>query len=241
MGTATTNWINTLAGLICLQMMFLLAACQQTDNYAPVTDISQAEPVPASGSYRVKPGDTVYSIAWRYGLDYHDLAAYNHLNSSFRLLAGQQIRLKNQQAHARISTPVVAASSSETARLDSTGIAWVRPAAGAMITPYSVTHKGINIAGQLGEPVYASSGGQVVYAGNGLRGYGNLLIIKHNNQYLSAYAHNSKLEVKTGDYVKTGQLIARMGRSDTNRVMLHFEVRENGRPVNPVFIRGIEG
>lgn len=237
MGTTTTNWVTDTAGhlcllILCLLIMGLLVACQSNANYAPVTDIGQAETLPARGVYQVKAGETVYSIAWRYGLDYHDLAVSNHLDSSYHLQAGQLIRLKKP-------TPAVRGAMITASAAD--GNTWVRPARGALLKTYSTMHKGINIAGKLGDPVYAAANGRVVYAGNGLRGYGNLLIIKHNSRYLSAYAHNSQLVVKTGDKVKAGQLIAKMGQSDSSRVMLHFEVRENGKPVNPVFIQGIEG
>jgi lipoprotein NlpD len=96
------------------------------------------------------------------------------------------------------------------------------------------TNKGVNIGGSAGEPVKASADGRVVYAGNGLRGYGNLIIIKHDATYLTAYAHNRALMVKEGDAVTKGQKIAEMGNSDSDRVMLHFEVRRQGKPVDPL-------
>ncbi len=96
------------------------------------------------------------------------------------------------------------------------------------------TNKGVNIGGAAGDPVKASADGRVVYAGNGLRGYGNLIIIKHDATYLTAYAHNRALMVKEGDAVTKGQKIAEMGNSDSDRVMLHFEVRRQGKPVDPL-------
>ena len=96
------------------------------------------------------------------------------------------------------------------------------------------SNKGINIAGKMGEPVDAAADGKVVYAGSGLRGYGNLVIVKHDGNYLTAYAHNSKILVKEGDAVKRGQRIADMGDSDADSVMLHFEVRRQGKPVDPL-------
>jgi lipoprotein NlpD len=95
-------------------------------------------------------------------------------------------------------------------------------------------NKGIDIAGNLGQPVFAAASGQVVYSGTGLRGYGKLLIIKHNDTFLSAYAHNNNLLVKEGDMVKAGQKIADMGSSGTDRVKLHFEIRREGTPVDPM-------
>ena len=111
---------------------------------------------------------------------------------------------------------------------------WQWPARGRIIGYYSASNKGINIGGHKGDPVYASAFGKVVYAGNGLRGYGNLIIIKHNARYLTAYANNNKLLVDQDAIVKRGQKIAEMGSTGTNRVKLHFEIRQNGSPVNPL-------
>lgn len=115
--------------------------------------------------------------------------------------------------------------------------AWQWPSAGKLVLGYSNAaqpHKGIDIAGNTGDPVVAAKGGTVVYAGNGVRGYGNLLIVKHDALFLSAYAHNSRLLVKEGDVVKGGQQIAEMGDSGTDRTKLHFEVRKQGNPVDPL-------
>jgi lipoprotein NlpD len=112
---------------------------------------------------------------------------------------------------------------------------WVWPAKGRLVSGFSDTAalKGIDIAGALGDPVLASAAGKVVYAGSGLRGYGQLIIIKHSDTYLSAYAHNSKILVKEGDSVARGAKIAEMGSSDTNTVKLHFEIRRQGKPIDP--------
>jgi lipoprotein NlpD len=116
------------------------------------------------------------------------------------------------------------------------GVAWSWPAKGTVIANFNENGgpKGVQIAGEMGQPVLASAGGRVVYTGSGLRGYGNLVIIKHNNTYLSAYAHNRAVLVKQGDNVSKGQKIAEMGNSDASRVMLHFEIRRLGKPVDPV-------
>jgi len=114
---------------------------------------------------------------------------------------------------------------------------WTWPASGKIIQGYSNVYagnKGIDISGKLGDPVKATAAGRVVYCGTGLRGYGRLIIIKHNAKYLSAYAHNSKTLVKEGDKVSAGQVIANMGSSDASRVMLHFEIRKSGSPVDPL-------
>jgi len=112
---------------------------------------------------------------------------------------------------------------------------WMWPAAGKLVGTFSeASSKGVDIAGQLGDPVVAAGDGKVVYAGAGLRGYGNLVIIKHDATYLSAYAHNQKILVKEGQSVRKGQQIAQLGESDADRPKLHFEIRRQGRPVDPV-------
>jgi lipoprotein NlpD len=114
---------------------------------------------------------------------------------------------------------------------------WHWPVAGVILSSFQGNNglnKGIDLGGKLGEPVLAAASGQVVYSGSGLRGYGKLLIIKHNETFLSAYAHNDRLLVKEGDLVKVGQRIADMGSSGTDRVKLHFEIRRDGTPVDPL-------
>ena len=111
---------------------------------------------------------------------------------------------------------------------------WQWPARGNVIRRYGGGSQGVDIAGRVGDPVRAASPGRVVYSGGGLRGYGKLIIVKHNKRYLSAYAHNDEVFVKEGDLVSAGQRIAAMGRTGTDRVKLHFEIRRDGRPVNPL-------
>jgi lipoprotein NlpD len=114
---------------------------------------------------------------------------------------------------------------------------WKWPATGALLSSYSAkdpTRKGIKIGGRPGQPVHAAEGGRVVYSGSGLIGYGQLIIIKHNDNYLSAYGHNAKLLVKEGEQVARGKHIADMGRSNEGKTMLHFEIRRDGRPVDPL-------
>jgi lipoprotein NlpD len=114
---------------------------------------------------------------------------------------------------------------------------WAWPASGKVIETFSTSgrvNKGIDIAGQRGQPIQSTRSGKVVYSGTGIAGYGNLIIIKHDETYLSAYAHSEKVLVKEGDEVKAGQKIAEMGDSGTDRVMLHFEIRREGKPVDPL-------
>lgn len=111
---------------------------------------------------------------------------------------------------------------------------WIWPTTGKLLSSFSKNSKGVKISGQVGQPIVASAAGEVVYSGHGLRGYGNLIIIKHNNTFLSAYAHNSKILVKEGEAVTKGQKIAEMGNTDTDTIQLHFEIRKHGKPVDPM-------
>jgi lipoprotein NlpD len=119
----------------------------------------------------------------------------------------------------------------------SASLTWQWPATGSLIgrfaTGRATSNKGIDIAGEAGDPVRAAAAGSVVYSGSGLLGYGQLVIIKHNDQFLSAYAHNRRLLVKEGDQIKAGEKIAEMGSSGAEKVKLHFEIRRSGKPVNP--------
>jgi lipoprotein NlpD len=140
---------------------------------------------------------------------------------------------------AAASTTIVAAAPAAppapVARDGDDDIAWMWPAAGAVAAPFvEGTSKGVSILGKAGDPVLAAADGRVIYAGSGMRAYGNLLILKHNNSYLTAYAHNQTLLVKEDQTVKRGQRIADMGSSDSDRVQLHFELRKMGKPVDPV-------
>ncbi len=233
-------------------LTLFLCACADENNYAPVTDVSTIEHVPKHGTYRVLPGETLYSIAWRYGLDYRYLASINHIAPPFHVVAGQRIYLKRQSSSvSRIQTPgkTIPASPIHSMvvrqpvyqpiyavdRDASKPVAlWNWPAHGPIVGLYSTFNKGINIGGQMGNPVFATAAGQVVYNGSGLRGYGHLVIIKHNNTYLSAYAHNSLVLVREGQRVHAGQEIAEMGHTASGQAMLHFEIRRNGQPVNPL-------
>jgi lipoprotein NlpD len=130
---------------------------------------------------------------------------------------------------------VPAAAPAPVTREGDDDIAWMWPAAGAVAAPFvEGTSKGVAILGKAGDPVFAAADGRVVYAGSGLRAYGNLVILKHNNTYLTAYAHNQTILVKEDQAVKRGQRIADMGSSDTDRVQLQFELRKMGKPVDPV-------
>jgi len=216
------------------------------------------------GQYRVKQGDTLMRIALEHGHSWRDLARWNQISNPDRIEVGQVLRVvppeSMESANGVVVTPITdapataqtagvpamaqaptpAASApqappSPPARPAPAELAFAWPAQGQTLAGFDeVRNKGVDIAGKAGDPVLAAADGQVVYAGAGLRGYGNLIIIKHNNTYLTAYAHNQKLLVQEDQKVKQGQKIAEMGSSDADRVKLHFEIRRNGKPVDPV-------
>ena len=138
------------------------------------------------------------------------------------------------QAAAAASAPAMPASAAAPAVAPEDDIAWIWPTSGPVLAGFDeVKNKGLDIGGAAGDPVWAAADGRVVYVGAGLRGYGNLIILKHNNTYLTAYAHNQTLLIKEDQTVRKGQKIAEMGSSDADRVKLHFEVRRQGKPVDP--------
>lgn len=224
--------------ILCLCLIFLVGC---TSNWAPVNDASYVQ---LSGQHIVKEGETLYLIGWRYNRDYKELAQANGIAPPYEVYVGQKISLEKKESEPppQVQTPTQAQPVAKTlasqpitppvAQTTALG-PWQWPVKGAIIGRFAQT-KGLDIAGVEGELIHAAGAGQVVYSGTGLRGYGQLLIIKHNEQYLSAYAHNKKLLVKEGDQVKIGQAIAQMGNTDTNRVKLHFEIRQNGKPVDPL-------
>lgn len=288
---------------------FIVSACTTGGrNFAPVEQAanknskssSQAlQATKKSGQrpalYKVRSGDTLYSIAWRYGLDYRELARWNVIDPPYVIFPGQPLVLDSKAAPPKPIPRVLASqprqpakpgvsratrshfavmrprprakpgnigaiardsSSGQTSRPTAKVVAkrpqrtapqtsladlnrpvkrWQWPARGKLLRTFGQTKKtGIDISGQPGTQVVASAPGRVVYSGSGLRGYGQLIIIKHNDRFLSAYAHNAKLHVGEGQDVRAGQHVADMGRSGTDRVMLHFEIRRDGKPVNPL-------
>ena len=137
-------------------------------------------------------------------------------------------------ASAPAAAPVAAAAAAPAPREADEDLGWAWPASGPVLAGFDEgRQKGLAIAGKVGDPVLAAADGRVVYAGSGLRGYGNLVIVKHNNTYLTAYAHNQTLLVKEDQAVRRGQKIAEMGSSDADRVQLHFEIRRQGKPIDP--------
>lgn len=140
---------------------------------------------------------------------------------------------KKKAASATIAS-VAPAAAATSATLGS--IQWLTPTQGKIVSPYSVATKGVDIEGREGQAIVAAAAGKVAYSGSGLKGYGNLIIIKHADNYLTAYSHNKVNLVKEGDIIKRGQKIAELGKTDSDRPILHFEIRKNGKPINPTSI-----
>lgn len=283
------RWTRPITRRLAIALAVVLLAGCSYGGIAPVESASSV-PVRTSNSrpetHLVSRGDTLYSIAWHYGFDYRQLAAWNAIREPYTIYPGQPLRLTQPPRTA--STPstqrpgasveantrqVPASTRSKSARApatpansppESTARAptskttassadlnkdenraakggsvpvkrWQWPARGEVVTSFASSDgKGIDIAGTFGAPIVAASDGHVVYSGSGLIGYGQLIIVKHNKRYLSAYAHNNKILVKEGDTVMGGQRIAEMGRSGSNRALLHFEIRRDGKPIDPV-------
>ena len=201
--------------------------------------------------HRVQPGDTLYSISWRYGLDYREVAGWNHIQSPYTIYNGQLLRVTPPIGQKRrvvsepaitraapvMNAPVAPATRSPSSTTSSAPLKWLWPVKGRVKQTFSETdlsRKGIDIGGKSGQSIVAAAAGNVVYAGSGLLNYGKLIILKHDDNYLSAYAYNRALLVKEGDVVAAGQHIADMGNKTNGVAMLHFEIRYDGRPINPL-------
>ncbi|MBN56728.1 peptidoglycan DD-metalloendopeptidase family protein [Thalassolituus sp. UBA3500] len=242
--------------VILVMTLTIVTACTSGGGFVSV-DQKFGRDKTASGFHLVREGETLYSIAWRYGLDYRELANANSISTPHTIYPGQKIDIDYTAAEAasapRVSvrnpsnspTPVAPAKVSKpkngqiSPKPVPTGPVsdWLWPSDGKIIGQFSTrkpVNKGIDLAGSMGESILAAAAGTVVYAGTGLRGYGNLVIIRHNEKFLSAYAHASRITVSEGQEIKAGGKIAEKGSTGTDKVKLHFEIRENGKPVNPL-------
>ncbi|MFM9899834.1 MAG: peptidoglycan DD-metalloendopeptidase family protein [Polaromonas sp.] len=228
---------------------------------ASVKLLPGAENAGKPGYYSVKPGDTLIRIGLESGQNFRDIVRWNNLENPNIIEVGQVLRVippasetavvtrpvvagtvvanassprpPASAAAAAATAPAVVAAPAASASGDE-DVGWIWPAQGSLIAGFDeAKNKGLDIGGKAGDAVVASADGRVVYAGAGLRGYGNLIILKHNNTFLTAYAHNQALMVKEDQTVRKGQKIAEMGSSDADRVKLHFEVRRQGKPVDP--------
>lgn len=271
-------------------MLLLLNGCSNRPVPAPVINLYQGKSYQdfqensyAGNSYKVKKGDTLFSIAWFSGNDYRDLARINKIEHPYNIYPGQKILLAKtlsstttsrtaHTGHTRknkvskvVDRPVKQGygksenivnkkaadqvskdtNKHKTKQAAKTGVnkfsqrvsAWRWPAKGKVIGTFAngqQGNKGVDIAGKRGTPVVAAASGKVVYTGDALRGYGKLVIIKHTDSFLSAYAHNDKILVQEQSWISAGQRIASMGDSGTDQVKLHFEVRYKGKSVDPL-------
>jgi len=242
-----------------LFLVVLVSGCGTPPRTPPVssTPAHKAQHTRLTGSwYRVKKGDTLWSVSWRAGVDYRTLARWNRLKSPYTIYPGQLLRLKppkrstasSSTSTARRSTSGRGSATTSTSRKKksastkkrkqaTTALHWQWPLRGTVVSRFSYRDPdkdGIKIAGKRGQKVVAAEAGTVVYSGSGLIGYGQLIIIKHNNEFLSAYGHNSRLLVKEGQKVKRGQHISDLGVNSAGKALLHFEIRRYGKPVDPL-------
>ncbi len=222
----------------------------RSDGAPPIDSVATERPRPGVREYRVKKGDTLYSIAFRNRLKYQELARWNRIATPYRIYPGQRIRLIAAVLAPRAAPAQLAATTAPSrpavevpttpraapparpteAVVTSSTVHWQWPARG---TP-ETGRQGVEIRGRSGQPVFAAAPGEVVYSGDGLVGYGKLIIVKHDDVFLSAYAHNRRILVTEGMRVGAGQQIAEMGSSGTKEVKLYFEIRRHGKPVPPL-------
>jgi len=228
-------------------LIFFLVSCGS--NLAPVAESRWQSSYRKAAVHIVQRGDTLYSIAFRYDTDFRSLARLNHIDAPYRLRIGQRIYF-SRHLKPSVSSPVRSSRNqrswvntrklpmvySPRNRYAHSGRGWLWPVSGKVVTNFIPAQgkKGINIACRKGENVRASAAGTVAYAGNGLAGYGNLIIIKHNNEFLTAYGNNAKINVSEGQRVKAGQVIGEAGVVDHRYIGVHFEIRKAGTPVNPL-------
>jgi lipoprotein NlpD len=205
----------------------------------------------------VRAGETLYKIAWQHGVDQRDLVRWNGIRDPDVIRVGQRLRLTPPASARRSTAPATPAPANRNARRAAPAPApasrptpapvapapvlappaWAWPADGPVVTRFSSGEgiaSGVGIGGRVGQPVRAAATGRVVYAGGGLVGYGQLVIIKHNETYLTAYGYNSQLLVTQGQDVARGQTVAQMGTGPERQPRLHFEIRRNGVPVDPL-------
>lgn len=251
--------LKTAGAVLCGALLCVgLQGCASRPSPEPVKTSRVAVAVPEF--YVVQRGDTVSKIAARYGLSYPEIGRINQLDAQYTIYPNQRLRLRsgNAQAATQVATqpanstavrtpppmrsqplpPAAATTSSATAVAAPTlaqGIAWQWPTRNPILQEFNQAAqiKGIRFDGKLGDPVLAAAAGTVVYANNGLTEYGNLVLLRHVNGYITAYAHNHRLLVQEGQTVDIGQPIAEIGNSGSSRVMLEFQVRKNGKPIDP--------
>jgi lipoprotein NlpD len=230
----------------------LASGCSSTNGGVPVFNAGE-NIFFGSRSHTVRPGETLYSIAFRYGLDFNEIARANNIKSPYLIFVNQKITLPRASSSKSNSTDKPQSKSKKTKKTkkakssasksqqktqtNDSKIQWRWPISGEMVGGFSLSgkvNKGVDLRGKLGESVLSAGDGVVVYAGGGLRGYSKLVIVKHSDRYLSAYGNNGAIYVKEGDKVTAGEKIAVIGSSGSKIEILHFEIRRNGKPENPL-------
>ena len=222
-------------------------SAQNAGNARPMGIENEGKP----GYYTVKQGDTLIRIGLDNGQNWRDVARWNQLDRPSQIEVGQVLRVvpptssasvavatpvpMQASGPAAITSPVITPPAVTPAKSAGDDLNWMWPTtSNTLLAGFDESkNKGLDLGGKVGDSVFATADGKVVYAGSGLRGYGNLVILKHNDTFLSAYAHNQILLVKEDQTVTRGQKIAEMGQSDSDKVKLHFEIRKQGKPVDP--------
>lgn len=233
----------------------MLSGCATKPTYQPTGPLVKVDARGVPNYYKVQSGDTVSHIAARYGLNYRQIGALNRLDSRYTIYAGQWLKLwegggnvvANNPVNTRPSTPPVqtappVSTPSYTPPTATTTKGYAYPTSNPVVKNFNASSgdMGMWFSGRVGDPVLASKAGVVMYAGNGLPEYGNLIMVRHDSRYITVYAHNNQLLVKEGDQVQAGQQIATMGSTgQTTMVGLQFQVRENGTPIDPRAVLGL--
>lgn len=234
--------------ILCL-LILLNSGCIRFVQHEPNQRYSSNSTNQVVTHHRVKAGETLYSIAFEYGRDHRDVARWNRIARPYIIYPNQKLRVIPVSSDIKVSKRSLkkgAPKSSAKKTLPvknnvhyvaNSKLKWRWPTKGKVVSTFSIRdpgRRGIDIVGRKGQPVKSAAAGRVVYRGNGLRGYGNLIIIKHNETYFSAYAHTDNVVVNENEKVKLGQKIADMSDTSSEKIKLHFEIRRNGKPVNPL-------
>jgi lipoprotein NlpD len=253
-----------MAGALSLAILAGCASKGTRAPVVDMTNGQPASTGQPGGSYVVKPGDTLYKIARANNVDIESVKRWNNLSDPNQISVGQVLKMSGGASTGAQPAPIASAKPQPrpldqpeppvatnpppdatpapapvdvkpTPRAaDASVINWAWPANGPIVQTFNASSKGIDISGALGDPITAAADGLVKYSGNGVRGLGNLIIVEHQNGFITAYAHNRSLLVKTGQNVKRGAKIAELGQSDTTSPRLHFEIRRQGTPVDPM-------
>lgn len=235
----------------------LLGACGSTGSSSS-SNSTTSRRADMNGMYRVKSGDTLVLIARANGVSYTDIMRWNNLTNPNNIEVGWRLRVRPNASGATSTpstTPSVTSNGNSSVSANSSvgrdpnvnpqiknNVVWGWPAAGNPLVRFNGdSSKGIVLDGKMGDPVFAAADGEVIYAGSGYKGYGQMVVVKHNDTWSTVYANNSAVLVSKGQQVRQGQTIAKIGDSDAQRTQLYFEVRQNARPVDPLKLMPTRG